>query len=347
MRSKLLLGVFFLFGLVMFFTSLSVFAFDYPKLRQEKLVVYIMFQEEEGYRLLDLFKERTGVTYSYLRLPTSEVVTRVIEESEIPKADIILGGTADAHQVLANRGLLEKYPSPVAREINHRFKSPEGYWTGIYLGPVAICINENRWRTKFAGRGIPKPKTLQELLNPAFKDEIIMPDPLTSGTAYTILASIIQLWGEERAIHFFKKLYANVGEYPRSGFTVAQKVATGDYLIGINFVHDQLLMKKAGFNLSYLIPPGAGWEIGCVSMVKNSPNPKAAKAFIDFMVGREAGQLHTNITERISTRTDVIRPSAVQPLTTMPINLDYDFSKAARMKEKYLKLWRGVIEGEK
>lgn len=316
---------------------------SYSNLKGEKLVVYILFHEEEGCRLLDFFKEKTAVEYSYLRMPSGEAVARIINEAAAPVADVILGGPADAHQQLANQGLLEKYISPAAKGIEPKFKSGEGYWTGIYVGPVAICINENRWRREYADRGLRKPETFEDLLDPAYQGEIVMPNPLTSGTGYTILASLIQLWGETAAVDYFKRLHGAVAEYTKSGFTVAQKVAIGEYLIGINFIHDQLLMEKAGFNISHVIPPKAGWEIGCVSLVKNRPHSKAARAFIDFMVGREAGQLHTNLTERISTRKDVTMPRRALPLSEIPINPEYDLFRAAQMKEEYLKLWQEQI----
>lgn len=332
-----------LLGLTLLIFGLSVTGDGYPDLTGESLVVYIVFHEEEGRRLLDLFHEKTNVNYTYLRMPSGEVVTRVIKEASHPRADIILGGPADAHQFLANRGLLEKYAPPAAAVIPEKFKSPDRCWTGIYLGPIAIAINENRWKKEFSGKGIKKPDNFKALLNPAFKNEIIMPDPKTSGTAYTLLASLIQLWGEEEAFSYFEKLDHNVGQYVKSGFTVAQKTATGEYLIGLNFIHDQLLMKKFGFNLSSVVPEGAGWEIGCVSMIKNGPNSKAARAFLDFMTDKEAGRLHTNLTERISTRYDVPIPLATRPLAEIPINMDYDFYLAAKLKTEYLKVWEERI----
>ena len=319
--------------------SVRMAATEHPDLTGERLVVYISFHEEEGRRLLDLFQARTNVDYTYLRIPTGELVARVIKEASAPQAHIILGGTADAHQLLANEGLLEKYVPPPAEHIFEKFRSPDHYWTGIYLGAISIGINENRWKREFEGQGVEKPSTFEDLLNPRFKGEIILPDPRTSGTGYTLLASLIQLWGEDEAFAYFRRLDQNVGEYTTTGFTVAQKTALGEYLIGINFIHDQLLVKKSGFNLSSTIPPGAGWEIGCVSMIKNSQSSSAAKAFLDFMTDREAGQLHTNLTERISTRSDVMTPLGAKPWAEIPINLDYDLYLAAKLKTKYLKGW--------
>ena len=135
-----------------------------------------------------------------------------------------------------------------------------------------------------------------------------------------------------------------MGEYTKSGFTTAQKTATGEYLIGVNFIHDQLLMRKYGFNLASIIPPGAGWEIGCVSMVKNNWGIRAAKAFMDFITGREAGQWHTNRTERISTRPDVRTPLALghgkkAPLTRIMI------STWRQKQKRYLQIWEEKIVG--
>mgnify|MGYP001424253874 CR=1 FL=1 len=315
----------------------------YPDLHGEKLVVYIAFHEEEGRRLLELFKEKTNVDYTYLRIPAGELIDRVVNEAAEPQANIILGGPADAHQFLANQGLLMRYAPLPAEVIPEKFKSPDRYWTGIYLGAIAIGINENRWQKEFEPLGIEKPSTFTELLNPLFKGEIILPDPRTSGTGYTILASLIQLWDEEKAFAYFKELDQNAGEYTMSGFTVAQKTAIGEYLIGVNFIHDQLLMKKYGFNLTSIVPPGAGWEIGCVSLIKNNLNLRAAKAFMDFITGREAGQLHTNLTERISTRPDVLTPLGAWPLEEIPINMDYDLYLAAKLKRLYLKIWEEKI----
>lgn len=317
----------------------------YPDLRGEKLVVYIAFHEEEGRRLLDLFKEKTKVDYTYLRLPTGELLNRVINEAAAPQANIILGGPADAHQFLAKQGLIMRYAPPPAAVIPEKFKNPDRYWTGIYLGAIAIGINDNRWDKEFKPLGVEKPATFTDLLNPLFKGEIILPDPRTSGTGYTLLASLVQLWGEDEAFAYFKQLDQNVGEYTKSGFTTAQKTATGEYLIGVNFIHDQLLMRKYGFNLASIIPPGAGWEIGCVSMVKNNWGIRAAKAFMDFITGREAGQLHTNLTERISTRPDVRTPLGAWSWEESPINKDYDFYMAAEAKKRYLQIWEEKIVG--
>lgn len=345
MKKDVFIVILFILVSIIIKTDLIMGKICYPDLTGQKLVVYITFHEEEGRRLLDLFKEKTNCQYIYLRMPAGETAERVIDEATSPAADIVLGGPADVHQLLANKGLLEKYISPISSSIPIKYKDSEGYWTGLYIGPISIGINGVRWEKELAGKGINKPKSFNDLLDPVFKGEIIMPAPLSSGTGYTLLASLIQLWGEDKTILFLKQLDKNVAEYSKSGFTVAQRVAVGEYLIGINFLHDQLLMRKSGFNIVSRVPEGAGWEIGGISIVRNGPNTRAAQAFVDFMLSKEIGQFHTDLTERISTREDVRMPISVGlvSLSEMPINWGYDFSIAAENRVSYQQLWEATI----
>ena len=313
-----------------------------PDLKGQKLVVYVTFHENEGKRLLELFKDKTGCDYSFIRLPAGEAVARVMAEKGAPKTDIVLGGPADAHETLKDAGLLVAYESKTGKELPAYYRSKENFWHGLYVGPLSIVVNKDRFEKEFKPKGIEVPKTFEDLLNPAFKGEIIMPDPATSGTAYTLLASLSQVSGQDKTIEYMKKLKANIGQFTSSGFTPAQKVGTGEYLIGVNFIHDQLLVQKSGFNLIMNVPNNAGWEIGAVSIVKGGPNTEAAKAFMDFVIGKEAGQLHSDLTMRISTRSDVNVPYGAKKLEEMPINKDYSFDKANKEKKELVAKFKSL-----
>lgn len=315
---------------------------DLPDLKGKKLVVYVAFHENEGKALLEAFNKKTGADFSFLRISAGEIVARVQAEKDAPKADIILGGAAENHEFLKEAGLLEKYVSKAGEDIPAYYKDKDGYWAGFYVGPLAIGINKDYWDKNFASKGLKMPESFEDLLNPAFKGEIVMPDAVTSGTGYTMIASVVQDKGEQKAFEYFKELRGQIAQYTSSGFKPAQMVGSGEYLICINFIHDQLLIAERGMPMVSYVPKGAGWEIGAVSIIKGGPNQEAAKAFVDFMLGKEAGEIHSKMTQRLSTRADVPTPQGATALDKMPINKDFSFAKASAQRKELVDKWKSL-----
>ncbi|MFD3158660.1 ABC transporter substrate-binding protein [Haloimpatiens sp. FM7330] len=314
----------------------------YPDLIGKHLVVYVASREEVGKRLLEIFKEKTGCTYEYMRMPTEEALRRVRLEKKCPKADIFIGGTCDAHINMKKEYLSEKYESNNSVNVYDDYKDEDGYWTGIELEPISIVVNKDRWDKEFSSMGLEVPKTFEDLLNPVYKGEIVMPDPYTSGTAYTFITSLVQNMGEEKAKTYFKKLKYNVGQFTMNGYTPCQKVGTGEYLIGINFFGDQLMMKKSGFNLICNVPKDAGWTIDSISKIKNGPNGTIGNLFIDFCLSKEAGNILKNMSMGISVRKDADKDEKMLKIVHSKIYRNYDFEKAAVNKEKVLNLWESA-----
>ena len=78
-------------------TSIKYNKSGLPILNDRHLVAYVAAREEA---LLSSFCKPRGCTYEFIRLSTEELLRRVEEEAGNPKADIIIGGTVDAHQMM-------------------------------------------------------------------------------------------------------------------------------------------------------------------------------------------------------------------------------------------------------
>ena len=112
-------------------------------LKGKKLVMYVSFHEDTAKELADLFKKQTGADVSFIRLPTGEALARITAEKDAPKADIWLGGTADAHAKAAADGLLEAYKSKNAKMIMPEYQDKDGFWYGTYLEVWQSAIMKN------------------------------------------------------------------------------------------------------------------------------------------------------------------------------------------------------------
>jgi iron(III) transport system substrate-binding protein len=74
---------------------------------------------------------------------------------------------------------------------------------------------------------IATPACWRNLAKPEFVGEIQMANPNASGTAYTAMATIVQLFGDEEAFKYMKAPHGNINGYPRSGVGPTKAVARG------------------------------------------------------------------------------------------------------------------------
>ena len=96
-------------------------------------------------------------------------------------------------------------------------------------------------------------------------------NPNSSGTSYNMLATFVQLFGEDKGFDFLKALHRNVNQYTKSGAAPARAVATGETLAGITFQHDAVVQLVGGAPVTIVSPcEGTGYEIGGMSIFKGA-----------------------------------------------------------------------------
>lgn len=227
-------------------TSIKYSKNGLPILDDRHIVAYVAAREEVGEALLSSFCKPRGCTYEFIRLSTEELLRRVEEEAGNPKADIIIGGTVDAHQMMKQKSFYS-CDKPTCKSYFKTVKDKDGYWYGYEVEKLAIAINKERWNEEIAPLGLSYPLRWKDLLNPVYKGKIVMPDPNVSGTAYTFFQSLIDTLGEEEAKEYVKSLAEQVGEVTVNGYIPAELVASGEYMIGINFMGDQRMLQNKVF----------------------------------------------------------------------------------------------------
>jgi len=299
------------------------------------------YHEDMVKRMAEMFENETGCSVSYLRMPTGEAVARLIAEKEDPVVSVYIGGTIDAHENLKHQGVLVPYESPVEREISGEYVDPDGVWKAQYIETLSIGVNTERWKAEFPGRVMPS--TLEELLDPAFRGDIVTSDPYTSGTGYTFVSSVLQFMGEEEGWAYIEKFNEQVGQYTTSGYTPAEKAGFGEYLICVNFLSDQLIVSTSGYPLASTVYEGAGWSMCPVSIVTGSEDNAAARKFVDFCIGKKALDALVELGNCVAVRDDCIAPVGGSKLSDLRFNRDYSPVEAAAFKTEILERFREVV----
>ena len=300
----------------------------------KELTVYTAFPESEVVYYFNKFEEETGIKINYIRLSAGEMLTRVEAEKDNPQATLMFGGSTDNYIAAVDKGLLEAYQSPELKNTPDNYIDPTGTWNPIYVGCIAFACNAE-W---FADKGLDYPTSWADLLKPEFKGEVIMAHPATSGTAYTVLSTLVQLKGDDQVWDYLKELDKNISQYTKSGSAAPNAVAMGEAAIALTFSHDGLQPTAEGYPIALSFPSdGTGYEVGAMAIIKGGKEEEMdnAKKFIDWMCS-EAGQglYAENSSFRVPTNTAAPVADGLITLDQVEV-IDYDAVWAASVKSDY------------
>ena len=278
------------------------------------------------------FTAKTGIQAKFVRLSSGETVARLAAAKDSPEFDVWHGGPADGYGAAAKQGLVEKYTPPTASTIPAKYKDPDGYWTGVYVGALGFCSNQKVLNSL----GVAVPTSWDELLNPKLKGNVETAHPSTSGTAFTTLWTQVVLRGsEDGAIAWMKQMHNNILQYTKSGTAPGQAAGRGEIAVGLTFSHDCVLYKEQGMtDLVVSFPKeGTGYEVGGVGLIKGAKNPQAAKAYIDWAATAEAQEIGPTVGS-YQVHTQPAAKTDSRMVTLSEVNLvNYDFTKAADRKK--------------
>ena len=308
----------------------------------KSLTVYTAFPESEVIYYFNAFTKETGIEVNYIRLSAGEMLTRVAAEKENPQAALMFGGSTDNYIAAAEQGLLEAYQSPELSGTPESYLDPDGNWNPIYVGAIAFACNKD-W---FEEKGYEYPTTWQDLLDPKYQGEIIMAHPATSGTAYTVLSTLVQLMGDDQVWDYLASLNKNITQYTKSGSAAPNAVALGEAAIALTFSHDGLQPTAEGYPIELSFPSeGTGYEVGAAALIKNGPADEQANAkqFIDWMCSTAGQNLYAeNDSFRVPTNTDATAAEGLVTLDQVNV-IDYDAVWAAGVKSEYTEKFEANI----
>jgi len=307
-----------------------------------KLTLYCSAQEDWCQSMARGFEEATGIDVNMTRKSSGETFAQVKAESSNPKGDVWWGGTGDPHLQAAEEDLTEPYVTGMRGELNDwaisQATSAGDRTIGIYSGALGYGYNSDLLKAN----NLPEPKCWKDLTKPEYKGHVQMANPNSSGTAYTTLATMVQLFGEDGGFDFMKALHKNINQYTKSGSAPIKAAGRGENTIGIVFMHDAVKQAVSGFPIKVVAPcEGTGYEIGSMSIIKGARNLDEAKKFYDWALtaGAQTRALEVKAYQVPSNKGAETSPSAPD-LSSIKL-IDYDFKKygSSAERKRLLKKW--------
>jgi iron(III) transport system substrate-binding protein len=310
--------------------------------KYDRVTIYTTLDEPVAVEVFKQFTKDTGIKADWVRLSTGECQARLEAEKENPQASVWFGGVGILHIGAKNEGLTTPYISPNTKNIPDNFKDKNGYWTGIYAGMLCFESNTNMLK-KY---NLKAPTSWEEICDPKYKGHVQMANPGSSGTSYNVVATLILLFGEDKAFDLLKKLDANIIQYTRSGSAPGKNAAIGETTIAIGYSHDAVKLISDGYPLQITFPKeGTGYEVASVSMIKNGPAKEVgnAKKLIDWGLDRSCAKVFAKM--KLVPFVDVpLSSGAVSIKKVKTIKQDDEW--AAKEKSRLVEKWNNIIGGE-
>jgi iron(III) transport system substrate-binding protein len=323
--------------------ALMAFAVSSPVWAKDKIVVYTGINEERFTSAIKQeFTRQTGIDVEMLIIPANgTMIARVETEKSRPRADVIMDTTVDFMQKLKSEGLIEPYKAKAETPqfVQRGYADNDGYMHGWFAIVPTIFWNKEQYASDSSLKGVQPPTSWQDLLNPAFKGKVIVPNPQTTAMGAVMYITQIFRLGEANAWDYARKLNDNIAQYTASASLPITLVERGEGTIGVGWSADVLAATIGrGQKLGFAIPQDNAVSVWVAGIVKGGPDPDAARKFIDFLQSDYVQQAAPKLGYRLPVSGSV-PPQAGMPALSSIKTVKYDLGWASQNIDRVRKQW--------
>jgi len=282
----------------------------------------------------------------FLDMGSRDILLRLRVERNRPQADLWWGAAHTTFQTAADENLLAEYRPSWADKVPEASRDPQGRWYGTFETPQVIVYNTDAVPASDA------PRDWDDVLDPKWRDKILIRSPYPSDTMRAIFGAMIWRFQKDtgspdKGYEWLKKLDANVHEYTADGTLMMQKLARREGVISLWDMPDVRLDKEQkNFPVAYNLPAsGTPVITDGIAIIRGAPHEEEARRFYEFVTTPESLSYAAHKYYRIPARTDLDRSQLPawmnEPFTRLPI----DWALLRKQGDEWLRYWDTAIKG--
>lgn len=303
-----------------------------------ELLVYTALEDDEIPRYLALFeKSHPDIEVKIVRDSTGIVTAKLLAEKDNPRADVVWGTAATSLMLCDQAGMVEPYSPKGLERVVPKMKDTNKipHWVGIKAWMTGFCVNTIECKAM----KLPTPQSFEDLLNPVYKGQLVMPNPASSGTGFLTVSAILQMKGEKEGWAYLDKLHENMARYTHSGSKPCKLAGAGELPIGLSFAYRGFMQKQKGEPVLTVFPKeGSGWDVEANCLIKKASIKPEAKVFLDWAISEPVMKEYAKVYPVTAYPTGAPIPEGF-PKDPEAQLIDNDFQWAAKNRMRILKEW--------
>jgi iron(III) transport system substrate-binding protein len=245
-------------------------------------------------RLYDGFTQQTGIKVNLIEGKDDELIERIKSEGENSPADILI--TVDAGRLwrAEQAGIFAPVTSQtLTSQIPASLRHPNNLWFGFSKRARVIMYNKDRVDPA-------QLSTYEDLADPKWKGKILI---RSSSNIYnqSLVASLIEIHGEQQTEEWCRGLVANLARSPQGGDTdqiEALAAGFGDLAVANTYYlarygkdqsrKAQAIFEKVGVFFPNQSDRGTHVNISGGGLMKSAPNQENGVKFLEYLVSPSA-----------------------------------------------------------
>jgi iron(III) transport system substrate-binding protein len=329
------------------FSALSVFSCSHDD--RVPVVLYSPHGRDQLSLLEREFeRQRPDIDVRWLDMGSQEILDRLRFERVNPQADVWFGGPATIFDRGVHDSLLIPYRPAWAEHVAGKATARERFYYSAYRTPAVIAFNSRALSRAEA------PQDWDDVLDPRWRDKVIIRDPMASGTMRAIWGLIIvrslrETGDTAQGMAWLRRLDGQTKTYTISPALLYEKLARQEGLVSLWDLQDILISRAKGMPLGYLFPRSGTVVIDdAIGLVRGSRHAAAARAFIDFVGSQEAQLLAAREVFRLPIRTDLPTdsvPAWVRKVEREMVVASMDWDLLSRHGPAWMAYWDQHVRG--
>lgn len=336
--------------MALFFIGLICVACDLPSTRfsavdDDAITVYTSIPSDAvGSYLFAFRSEHPDIDVTLVNEVTLDLVDRLLAEQDDPQADVIWGLAVSSMLALEWNSLLTMYEPKEMARVDPIFldgKQPP-LWTGISARSIVLCVNQ----AELEARKLPMPTSWQDLIDPAYKGNLLILSPGQTSVGYLLISTILQLYGDTVGWEFLEQLHENVdGIYANNARGVCEMVSSGEYPIGLTYDYRAYFPGEP--TMKVVFPEeGAGWDMEVNGLVRKEYVKNGAKVFLDWAISDSAMRQYAKDRMITAAATDMEPMEGMSAGEISSYLFDLDIAWVAANRERIQQRWMRLYEND-